>query len=101
MLVTRPIAADLDFLDLHRLGPARSPILLESAGHRTAQRRCDLRRATGGEASSRQAAASLHGGDGSAARPDFLGALDARWDALRGRRDEPRWQFRDGWPLCL
>jgi anthranilate synthase component 1 len=101
MLVTRPIAADLDFLDLHRLAPSRYPMLLESAAHGTAQGRWDLLLATSGEAMSLHADGSLHGGDGSAAQPDFLDALDARWHALRLPRDEPRWPFRGGWALFL
>ena len=76
MLVTRPISADLDFLDLHRLAPSRYPMLLESAAHGTAQGRWDLLLATSGEALSLHADGSLHGGDGSAAQPDFLDALD-------------------------
>jgi anthranilate synthase component 1 len=101
MLVTRPISADLDFLDLHRLAPSRYPMLLESAAHGTAQGRWDLLLATSGEALSLHADGSLHGDDGSAAQPDFLDALDARWQALRLPRDEPRWPFRGGWALFL
>ena len=101
MLVTRPISADLDFLDLHRLAPSRYPMLLESAAHGTAQGRWDLLLATSGEALSLHADGSLHGSDGSAGQPDFLDALDAWWHALRLPRDEPRWPFRGGWALFL
>jgi len=101
MLVTRPISADLDLLDLHRLAPSRYPMLLESAAHGTAQGRWDLLLAASGEALSLHADGSLHGGDGSAAQPDFLHALDAWWRALRLPRDEPRWPFRGGWALFL
>jgi len=101
MLVTRPISADLDLLDLHRLAPSRYPMLLESAAHGTAQGRWDLLLAANGESLSLHADGSLHGGDGSAAQPDFLDALDAWWRALRLPRDEPRWPFRGGWALFL
>ena len=93
MLVTRPISADLDFLDLHRLAPSRYPMLLESAAHGTAQGRWDLLLATSGEALSLHADGSLHGSDGSAGQPVVLVALDGWWHALRvprgGRRGSP------------
>jgi hypothetical protein len=49
MLVTRAIAPDVDFLAMHRLAPARYPLLLESAAHGTAQGRWDLLLAHAGE----------------------------------------------------
>ena len=42
MLVTRALPATIDFLDLHRLAPARYPALFESSAHGTAQGRWDL-----------------------------------------------------------
>ena len=84
MLVTRPISADLDFLDLHRLAPSRYPMLLESAAHGTAQGRWDLLLAANGESLSLQADGHVHRGDGgSESQADFLGELDAWWCALR------------------
>ena len=102
MLVTRPVSADLDFLDLHRQAPSRYPMLLESAAHGTAQGRWDLLLAANGESLSLQADGHVHRGDGGTkSQADFLHALDAWWRALRVPRDEPRWPFRGGWALFL
>jgi anthranilate synthase component 1 len=48
MLVTRPLTPGIDLLALHRLAPARYPLLLESSAAGTAQGRGDLLLATSG-----------------------------------------------------
>lgn len=120
MLLTRVIAPRLDLLDLHRIAPARYPLLLESAAHGTAQGRWDMLLAASGESLTLQADGTLErngavdasGADGElrtsqhddargTRHEDFLSALDAWWHALRQPRDEPRWPFRGGWALLL
>ena len=101
MLVTRAIAADLDFLALHRLAPARYPLLLESAAHGTAQGRWDLLLAASGDSLTLRADGRVRRGDGGMVRGDFLSALDAAWHAQHAPRDELRWPFRGGWALLL
>ncbi|MDH5830264.1 aminodeoxychorismate synthase component I [Luteimonas sp. M1R5S18] len=101
MLITRPLPPDTDLLALHRVDPARYPVLLQSVAHGTAQSRWDLLLATeggsltlGGDGVTRdQAGTPLDG--------SFLDALDAAWRAARQPREEPRWPFRGGWALLL
>jgi len=102
VLVTRHLPPGLDLLALHRVAPARYPVLLESSAHGTAQGRWDLLLATDG-ASLRMGhdgvvqdeAGQVQAGGG------FLEALDRAWQAARVPRDEPRWPFRGGWALFL
>jgi anthranilate synthase component 1 len=101
MLVTRAIAPDVDFLAMHRLAPARYPLLLESAAHGTAQGRWDLLLAHAGESLTLDADGVVHDERGDAVPGDFLSALDNAWRAQRVPRDEPRWPFRGGWALLL
>jgi anthranilate synthase component 1 len=101
MLRTVPLPADTDLLALHRLAPQRYPLLLESAASGTAQGRWDLLLIASGEGLRLDrdgVTRDLHGG---ARDGDFLAALDARWQAERCARDEPRWPFRGGWALLL
>ncbi len=108
MIVTRALPADSDLLRLHRLAPARYPLLLQStssslhAGH--AQGRWDLLLVASGESlrldpDGRVRFRDHDGSDGSDIGDDFLALLDARWHALRTSREEPRWPFRGGWAL--
>ncbi|MDQ3229104.1 MAG: aminodeoxychorismate synthase, component I, partial [Pseudomonadota bacterium] len=101
MLVTRPLPAEIDLLDLHRRAPARYPLLLESAAHGTAQGRWDLLMACNGESLSLDAAGIVRRHDGSIRGNDFLSALDAEWRQHRIAGVEPRWPFRGGWALFL
>ncbi len=103
MIVTRALPADIDLLRLHRLAPARYPLLLQStssslqAGH--AQGRWDLLLVASGERLRLDADGHVRDHDGDAIGDDFLALLDARWRALRTSREEPRWPFRGGWAL--
>ena len=101
MLATRNLGAAGDLLALQRLAPSRYPLLLESSAAGTAQGRWDILLAASGESLALDAEGRLHREDGSAARGDFLAALDAQWRELRLPREEPRWPFRGGWALLL
>ena len=102
MLVTRPLTPGIDLLALHRLAPARYPLLLESSAAGTAQGRWDLLLATSGESLTLSATDNVvRRDDGSGAGTDFLSALDGDWRRQRTPRDEPRWPFRGGWALFL
>ena len=101
MLVTRPLPVAIDLLDLHRLAPARYPVLLESVASGTAQGRWDLLLASNGELLSLARDGVTRGEDGEAVEGDFLSALDRAWRAQRTSREEPRWPFRGGWALFL
>ncbi len=105
MLITRPLADDIDLLALHRLAPARYPVLLESSSSQhavgTAQGRWDLLLAADGSALQLSADGVTRDEAGQALAGDFLAALDARWQAARLPREEPRWPFRGGWALFL
>src|SRR5688500_8326739 len=101
MLVTRAIAPDVDLLALHRLAPARYPLLLESAAHGTAQGRWDLLLVHAGDSLTLDADGVVHDERGDPVSGDFLSALDDAWRAQRVPRDEPRWPFRGGWALLL
>ena len=76
MLVTRPLPAALDLLDLHRFAPARYPVLLESVASGTAQGRWDLLLASNGESLSLAPDGNTRREDGEVVKGDFLSALD-------------------------
>lgn len=103
MIVTRALPADSDLLRLHRLAPARYPLLLQStssslhAGH--AQGRWDLLLVASGECLRLDTDGRVRDHHGDDVGDDFLALLDARWHALRTSREEPRWPFRGGWAL--
>lgn len=103
MIVTRALPADSDLLRLHRLAPARYPLLLQStssslhAGH--AQGRWDLLLAASGERLRLDPDGRVRDQNDSHVGDDVLALLDARWRALRTSREEPRWPFRGGWAL--
>lgn len=105
MIVTRALPADCDPLALHRLAPARYPLLLQSTscalggGH--AQGRWDMLLAADGEALRLDRDGRVRDARGAEVGGDFLAALDAAWSALRTPREEPRWPFRGGWALFL
>jgi anthranilate synthase component 1 len=101
VLVTRPLDRSLDLLALHRLAPARYPVLLESTAHGTAQGRWDLLLATNGESLRLDVDGVVRDDAGHAHAGGFLDALDRAWSALKLPREEPRWPFRGGWALCL
>jgi len=101
MLLTRPLPADLDLLDLQRVAPRRYPLLLESSAAGTAQGRWDLLLASNGESLTLRPDGATVRADGTRVDGDFLGALDREWQALHALRDEPRWPFHGGWALFL
>ena len=101
MLATRAVRADVDLLDLHRLAPARYPVLLESSACGTAQGRWDLLLAGDGGSLSLGSDGVVRDEAGGVIGNDFLAVLDARWQASRLPREEPRWPFRGGWALLL
>ena len=101
MLATRAVRDDVDLLDLHRLAPARYPVLLESSACGTAQGRWDLLLAADGDSIALGRDGIVRDATGEALGSDFLAVLDDRWRALRLPRQEPRWPFRGGWALLL
>ena len=101
MLVTRTLPHGIDLLALHRLAPARYPLLLESAAHGTAQGRWDMLLAASGESLVLRADGVVRDAAGEEVAGGFLPALDAQWQGLRVPREEPRWPFRGGWALFL
>ncbi len=103
MLVTRALPSSFDLLSLQRVAPSRYPLLLESSAHGTAQGRWDMLLVASAERLELDADGAVRDGDGAAptGARDFFDALDARWQAARVPRDEPRWPFRGGWALFL
>ena len=101
MLASRAIAADVDLLDLHRLAPARYPVLLESTARGAAQGRWDLLLASDGTGFSLGPDGAVRDAGGRPLGTDFLEVLDGQWRASRLPREEPRWPFRGGWALLL
>ncbi|MEZ0470584.1 aminodeoxychorismate synthase component I [Luteimonas salinilitoris] len=101
MLITRPLPPDTDLLAVHRLAPARYPLLLQSVAHGTAQARWDLLLLASGPSLRLDPDGITRDADGEVVDGGFLDALDARWRELRLPREEPRWPFRGGWALFL
>ena len=102
MLVTRALAADIDLLALHRLAPARYPLLLESTAAGTAQGRWDLLLATDGQSLTLDQRWPHPRLKTVASWARISSPRSTRaWRAQRVARDEPRWPFRGGWALFL
>ena len=101
MIESRALPSDTDLLALHRLSPARYPMLLESVASGTAQGRWDVLLATDGSGLRLDAEGGTSTLDGQSVAGDFLEALDREWRAQRRSREEPRWPFRGGWALLL
>jgi len=101
MLRSHPLPADTDLLALHRLAPARYPLLLESVAAGTVQGRWDLLLATSGEGLRLDVDGVTRDLRSEAQAGSFLEALDARWRQARVEPEEPRWPFRGGWALLL
>lgn len=106
MIVSRALPADCDLLRLHRLAPARYPMLLQStsssltAGHTLG--RWDMLLIADDEALRLEQDGTLLDELGYPANgEDFLSSLDDWWRRLRVPREEPRWPFRGGWALFL
>ena len=90
MLLTRALPPDVDLLDIHRQAPTRYPLLLESSAAGTAQGRWDLLLVADGGSLRLDADGVTRDESGGDAGPDFLQALDARWQALRSGARSPR-----------
>ena len=101
MIESRALPPDTDLLALHRLAPARYPLLLESVASGTAQGRWDLLLATDGSGLRLDSESRTWTLDGDPLPGDFLSALDEQWQSQRIAREEPRWPFRGGWALLL
>jgi anthranilate synthase component 1 len=101
MLLSRSLTSPVDLLALHRLAPARYPMLLESSARGTAQGRWDLLLATNDEALRLDRDGITRDHLDTEIPGDFFAALDAAWQSQRVPRDEPRWPFRGGWALTL
>jgi anthranilate synthase component 1 len=101
MIESRALPPDTDLLALHRLAPARYPMLLESVASGTAQGRWDLLLVANGSGLRLDAQGRTSTLDGQPVEGDFLAALDRDWHANRIPREEPRWPFRGGWALSL
>ena len=102
MLRSHPLPADTDLLALHRLAPARYPLLLESVASGTAQGRWDLLLASDGSGLALDADGVLRDLDGVVLPGGFLEALDAQWRQLRLPLDAASpWPCRGGWALLL
>ena len=100
-MITRILPADLDLLDLHRLDPARYPVLLESSA--TGVHGCwDMLLAHAGDSFVLHRDGVVRDQVGADLQGQFLGVLDARWQAQRlPRGDSDAWPFRGGWALLL
>jgi len=99
-LRVRTLPADIDLLALHRLAPARWPLLLESVagGHA----RWDLQFATDGSGLRLDADGITRDLDGNALEGDFLDLLDAAWRAAGPvPRSNDGLPFHGGWALYL
>ncbi|WP_330947499.1 aminodeoxychorismate synthase component I [Thermomonas sp. LB-4] len=101
MIRTRAIPSGLDLLDLHRLDPARYPVLLESSASGAHGRR-DLLLAHAGEGFALHRDGVVRTLAGEVVEGRFLDVLDAHWRAARIDRDgDAGAPFRGGWALLL
>jgi anthranilate synthase component 1 len=100
MLVTRPLAAEIDLLALHRLSPQRYPLLLESSAAGSRQGRWDLLLAANGD-SLRLDCDGIARRNGVPVAGDFLSALDDAWNSACDAHEPSHWPFRGGWALYL
>ena len=113
-MITQRLPAEFDLLDLHRLDPARYPVLLESSAV-GAHGRWDMLLAHDGESFALHRDGVVRDQAGARLDGRFLDVLDARWQALRHGDGEsahgstgsprtdspPRVPFRGGWALLL
>lgn len=99
--VTRRLPPGIDLLDLHRLAPARYPLLLESSAAGSAQGRWDILLMASGQLFQLDRDGTVRDDRGAAIGTDFLDVLDAAWRASRVAHQPSRWPFRGGWALLL
>lgn len=101
-MLVRPLPADTDLLALHRLEPARYPMLLESAVTGSPRARWDLLLACDGHGLRKRAGEGVRTLDGRPVSGGFLDALDAAWREARDPDPAPSsLPFRGGWGLFL
>ncbi len=97
----RALTQAFDLLDLHRLDPARYPVLLESSAS-GAHGRWDMLLAHDGESFALHRDGLLRDEHGAGLEGRFLDQLDAQWQAQRIARDgDAALPFRGGWALLL
>jgi anthranilate synthase component 1 len=101
MIRMRELPAGLDLLALHRVDPARYPLLLESVAGGNALSRWDLLLAGDGSGLRLDADGVSRRLDGQAQTGRFLELLDADWRRERVACAEPGLPFRGGWALFL
>ena len=98
----RPLPAGLDLLALHRLAPARYPMLLESVAGGNALSRWDLLLIADGDGIVLGADGVARGLDGAPTEGAFLDVLDVRWRQAGVPHEAPEGlPFRGGWGLYL
>jgi anthranilate synthase component 1 len=95
----RPLPADTDLLSLHRLAPARYPLLLESVAGGNA--RWDLLLVADGSGLELRADGVTRDLEGRSLEGDFLPLLDAAWRRERSARADGSLPFHGGWGLFL
>ncbi len=106
MILTRALPADIDLLDLHRLDPARYPVLLESSA-RGPHGTWDMLLVHAGDAFALDPAGVVRDAGGNARAGGFLQVLDAAWQACRAGAPalspggDDALPFRGGWALLL
>ncbi|RZA17701.1 MAG: aminodeoxychorismate synthase, component I [Lysobacteraceae bacterium] len=97
----RELTQAFDLLDVHRLDPARYPVLLESSAT-GAHGRWDMLLAHGGEAFALRPDGVVRDAHGARIEGRFLDVLDAQWRAHRIERAAgAALPFRGGWALLL
>lgn len=101
MIALQPLPAATDLLALHRLAPARFPLLLESAAG-SAGAHWDLLLAHAGEGFVLAGDGPVRDLAGVPQPGGFLAVLDRHWQAQRlPLAGDARWPFRGGWALFL
>ena len=100
-MITRTLPADFDLLDLHRLDPARYPVLLESSAT-GAHGRWDMLLVHDGGSFALHRDGVVRDQDCASIEGRFLDVLDAQWRQQRVPRDaDAASPFRGGWALLL
>ncbi|MFT4178064.1 MAG: aminodeoxychorismate synthase component I [Thermomonas sp.] len=95
-----PLPANFDLLSLHRLDPARYPVLLESSATGAHGQR-DMLLVHDGEAVALHRDGEVRDQSGNVLEGAFLDVLDAHWRAARIEHDDAAPLFRGGWALLL
>jgi anthranilate synthase component 1 len=100
-MIARPLPAEFDLLDLHRLDPVRYPALFESSASGT-HGRWDMLLLHDGEAIELAPDGVVRDQEGGRIEAGFLDALDAAWRSQRvGHDASSPLPFRGGWALLL